>query len=357
MKIFIDVDNTIIEHSGFYSYETESRVHRSIGKYPEYNRAAISTMYQTSVCHDPEIFRCLMDHDDVYILTKYPHPEYEYHKQTRVAEILGITREQLLELKDSEGHPKYICVEQDGSKVEDVKKIFNVETITNYILIDDYSENLIEWEHFGGIAIKYYNEYNSPNHPTNGLSISNFRIFEYFLEDKEISCLLINGTNRYKLNMVDQLLTENIKNKHKIDNIKLIKENLESHLKVDHFPENHKYSYLDFLLEYYNFRNHIDDKYWVRHLEKEIQLDKFTSINTLFELPPNAVSDISNDLNINVLQVAVLSMNKTKRPLNNYDVYLTISDSYYVESANDLIIRVCEVLSNLIRHHVNVRNK
>lgn len=357
MKIFIDVDNTIIEHSGFYSYETESRIHRSIGKYPEDNQAAISTMYQTSICHDPEIFRRLMAHDDVYILTKYPHPEYEFHKQTRVAEILGISREELLNLKDSNGNQKYIYVKQDGSKVEDVKEIFKVDEITDFILIDDYSENLIEWEQVGGIAIKYYNEYNSPNHPTNGLSISNFKIFEYFLDDKEISCLLLNGTNRYKLNMVDELLTKNITNKKKIDNIKMIKENLESHLKVDKFPENHKYSYLDFLLEYYNFRNHLDDKYWVRHIEAEIHPDQFTTLNTLFELPVNAVKDISTDLNINVLQVCVLSMNKKKRPNNMYDVYLTISDSYYVESANDLIIRVCGILSNLIRHHVNVRDK
>lgn len=357
MKFFIDVDNTIIEHSGFYSYETESRTHRTIGKYPEDNQSAISTMYQTSICHDPEIFRRLMASDEVYILTKYPHPEYEFHKQKRVAQILGISREELLQLTDSKGHPKYICVKQDGSKVEDVKSIFKVDNITDYVLIDDYSENLIEWEQFGGIAIKYYNEYNSPNHPTNGLSISNFRIFEYFLDDKEISCLLLNGTNRYKLNMVDELITGKIKNKQKIDNIKLIKEDLEGHLKIDHFPENHKYSYLDFLLEYYNFRNHLDDKYWVKKIEQQINPNNFTTINTLFELPTSAVSNISHDLNINVLQVAVLSMNKKNRPKNMYDVYLTISDSYYVESANDLIIRVCRVLSNLIRHHVNVSDK
>lgn len=354
MKFFIDVDNTIIEHSGFYSYETESRIHRSIGKYPEDNRAAISAMYQTSVCHDPEMFRRLMQSDEVYILTKYPHQEYELHKQIRVAEILGISSEELLDLKDSAGNPKYICVKQEGSKVADVKKIFGVDNINDYILIDDYSENLIEWEQFGGIAIKYYNEYNSPNHPTNGLSISNFRIFEYFLDEKIISSILLNGTNRHKLNLVDDLLTKNLKEKNKIDNIKLIKEDLEHHLKIEHFPENHKYSYLDFLLEYYNFRNHLDKYYWINKIKEKMNPDKFTTINTLFELPSTSVDDLSKELNINILKVAVLSMDKTKRPKNMYDVYMTISDSYYVESANDSSIRVSNILSNLIRHHINV---
>ena len=41
MKYFIDVDNTILEHSGFYSIETEGRIHSSIGKFPSENENAI----------------------------------------------------------------------------------------------------------------------------------------------------------------------------------------------------------------------------------------------------------------------------------------------------------------------------
>ncbi len=355
MKIFIDVDNTIIEHYGFYSYETESRIHRSIGRYPLDNVHAIKTMYETSICNDPEVFRKLMENDNVYILTKFPHEEYEYHKQVRIAEILGITREELLSLKDQDGNQKYICLRQEESKVEEVKQIFKIDSIKDFILIDDYSENLIEWEYHGGIAIKYYNEYNSPSHPTNGLSISNFKIFEYLLEDKDISCILLTGTNKYKLSLVEELLTDHIENKMKIDNISLIKKDLETHLKVDNFPENHKYRYLNFLREYYNFRNHVDKCYWNNKLTSVIDPSKFVTISTLFELPETTVTELSKSLNINILQMNILSMNNKVKPENVYDVYLTISDSHYVERGEDLIYRVCMILNKLIRHDINVK--
>ncbi len=355
MKIFIDVDNTIIEHYGFYSYETESRIHRSIGRYPLDNAHAIKTMYETSICNDPEVFRKLMENENVYILTKFPHEEYEYHKQIRIAEILGITREQLLNMKDKDLNPKYICVRQNDSKVKVVQQIFNIKSMRNLILIDDYSENLIEWEYNGGIAIKYYNEYNSPSHPTNGLSISNFKIFEYFLEDKDISCILLSGTNKYKLNLVEELLTNHIENKLKIDNINLIKKDLETHLKVDNFPENHKYRYLNFLKEYYDFRNHVDKCYWNDKLISVIDPNKFVTISTLFELPESTISELSENLNINVLQMNILSVNNKEKPKNIYDVYLTISDSHYVENGEDLINRVCSILNKLIRHEINVK--
>lgn len=355
MKIFIDVDNTIIEHYGFYSYETESRIHRSIGRHPLDNVHAIKTMYETSICNDPEVFRKLMENDNVYILTKFPHEEYEYHKQVRIAEILGITREELLNMKDQEENPKYICVRQEDSKVNEVKEIFQIDSIKDFILIDDYSENLIEWEYSGGIAIKYYNEYNSPSHPTNGLSISNFKIFEYLLEDKDISCILLTGTNKYKLNLVEELLTNHIENKMKIDNISLIKNDLESHLKVDNFPENHKYRYLNFLREYYDFRNHVDKCYWNKKLTSVIDPTKFVTISTLFELPETTVNELSKSLDINILQMNILSMNNKVKPENVYDVYLTISDSHYVESGEDLVNRVCAILNKLIRHDINVK--
>ena len=63
MKLFIDVDNTIIEHYGFYSITTESRVHKSIGKFPMQNMEAIKYMYKTSVCRDPERIKKLFDNE------------------------------------------------------------------------------------------------------------------------------------------------------------------------------------------------------------------------------------------------------------------------------------------------------
>ncbi len=348
MKIFIDVDNTIIEHSGFYSYETEGRIHRSIGKYPYDNQKAIKSMYETSICHDPELFRRLMKNDNVYILTKYPHPEYDYYKQLRISEILGISQQELLDMTDEAGKPKYICVPEHDSKVRMVKEIFEITEIGQCILIDDYSQNLIEWEENGGISIKYYNEYNSPYHPTNGLAISNFKIFEYYLKHAEINTVYLVGTNRYKMSIIEDYLTGHVGEKQLIDQVKIIKDDLESHLKIANFPENHKYSYFNFLLEYYNFRNHLDSTYWIKQIEAKINFNKFTTISSLFELPKGEIEQLEKRIDHNILRVNVLSMDKKNKPQNSYDIYMTVSDKYYVDHVEDLFERVATTLNTLI---------
>ena len=33
--------------------------------------------------------------------------------------------------------------------------------LSNYILIDDYTKNLVEWQKLGGKVLKYINEYNN----------------------------------------------------------------------------------------------------------------------------------------------------------------------------------------------------
>ncbi len=351
MKIFIDVDNTIIEHSGFYSYETEGRIHRSIGKYPYDNQEAIKAMYETSICHDPELFRKVIKNDNVYILTKYPHPQYDFYKQIRIAQILGISQAELLEWKNSCGKPKYICVPETESKVDKVKEIFKVNTMEEWILIDDYSQNLIEWEENGGIAIKYYNEYNSPSHPTNGIAISNFRIFEYYLGMKTINAIYTKGTSRYKINLIEENLTKGLENRQFVDQVKIVKDDLESHLKIDNFPENHKYSYFNFLLEYYNFRNHLDSSYWTHELEKRLENEMFTSISSLFEMPMGEIEKLERTLNKNILKINVLSMKAQEKPNNIYDVYITVSDKYYVDHATDLFERVTTILNKLLIPH------
>ncbi len=356
MKIFIDVDNTIIEHSGFYSYETEGRIHRSIGKYPYDNQEAIKSMYETSICHDPELFRRLMKNDNVYILTKYPHPQYEYYKQIRIAEILGLEQEELLNLSDSDGNTKYICVPDHDSKVRMVKDIFKLDSIEECILIDDYSQNLIEWEENGGISLKYYNEYNSPYHPTNGLAISNFKIFEYYLQLSEINTVYLVGSSRYKLNLVTEHLSGHITNKQVIDQVKMVRNDLESHLKIENFPENHKYSYFNFLLEYFNFRNHLDSSYWIKQCEMQVDFNKFTTISSMFELPSAEITALEKKINQNILRVNILSSDKRKKPTNVYDIYMTITDKHYVDDAEDLFERVSRVLNRLILPSIKNKN-
>lgn len=41
MKIFIDVDNTVLEHTSSYNARTESRVHKTMGQNPTFNEDAI----------------------------------------------------------------------------------------------------------------------------------------------------------------------------------------------------------------------------------------------------------------------------------------------------------------------------
>ena len=149
MKIFIDVDNTIIEHYGFYSYETESRVHKSIGKFPVDNIESIKYMYKTSVCHDPETIKELFKNEDVHILTKYPDMTYEIEKQKRIASLFDMTVDELTNATNKNGEPKYIKVKQSDSKVETVLEKLNIKSIEGSILVDDYSLNIIEWENAG----------------------------------------------------------------------------------------------------------------------------------------------------------------------------------------------------------------
>ena len=45
------------------------------------NLEAIKSMYQNSVCRDPERFKKAFENDCVYILTKYASEEYEVEKK------------------------------------------------------------------------------------------------------------------------------------------------------------------------------------------------------------------------------------------------------------------------------------
>lgn len=327
MKIFLDVDNTILEHSGFYSIETESRVHSSIGKYPLDNATAIKTMYESSICRNPDIVRNLIKLDFVYFLTKYPTIEYESFKQERVASILGITRDQLLNLKDNQGRKKYIFLKGEDSKVNVVKKIFNLECLKGCYLVDDYSANLIEWENANGIAIKYYNEYNSPNHPTSGFSISNFKVFDFFLESHELKNVLINSKNKYQLDLVTNSLESHIMIQ-SIDILYKVYEDLKLKLKLDSLTVNQKYDINNFLIEYFNFQDNINPNYW-HDIFKDIidQNNNFKVIQACFDVDIKKLNIIEQD---HSLTIKILSENNKEKGVI-YDLYLTLDDGAFVK--------------------------
>ena len=291
MKIFIDVDNTIIEHYGFYSITTESRVHKSIGKFPKQNLEAIKYMYKTSVCRDPERFKTAFSSDDVYILTKYASEEYEIEKKKRIAFLLGITVEELCGLKDKNGINKYIAINLSESKVTKVKELFRVNKIENFLLIDDYSQNIIEWEDAGGIGIKYFNEYNSPQHPMNGVSISNFKLFGNE-KNKIHNNILLVGLNKYKSNLIEKNLLAH-SNFTKVNLLECVVKDMKEKLQLDEIKDIYKYNNFEFLVDYYKFMENINKDYWVKRLKKETEGIDGVLLTSNFE--PNFENILHND--------------------------------------------------------------
>lgn len=340
MKIFIDVDNTILEHSGFYSIETEQRIHSSIGKFPEENEKAIKIMYDSSICRNPDIIKKLFELDNVYILTKYIAIEYEYHKQFRIAQILGISHEDLVNKKDSNGFSKYICLESNESKVNVVKEIFKVDDISEYILIDDYSTNIIEWENNKGIAIKYYNEYNSPNHPIQGLSISNFRIFEPMIIQHNINDLMISSDDIYILNLFTKIFMQK-ENFFMLDILTEVYNNLKKTINIEKIDLKNKYDVRDFLIEYFYFMKTINEDYWNEIFREKLQCgDKFQLICASFDIDFKKFNVFCNE---NSASLRIID-SKYKKTSKIYDIYITLGDHAIIsnvdKSIDDLICKL-----------------
>lgn len=345
MKIFLDVDNTILEHYGFYSYKTEGRIHKSMAKYPIQNSEAISHMFKTSICHDPMTIKRLLMHHDTYILTKYNDLKYEEEKRKKLAEIFEMTVEELMSLKDLNGKNKYIAVKAIDSKVDVVKHLLEVDSISDYILVDDYSQNIIEWEHAGGIGFKYFNQYNSKEHPTNGISISNFKIFDYYIQKNKLSHIITAGNNKYKL----KLLLEEIKNftdTNSIDLLKVVYKDVQNRFEISEIHEHNKYSHADFLTEYYWFLEDIKPAYINSLVNKGIDNDKMSIITTTFE--PNLLSlTTSLPVESNIVSLSINSENDEKTA-NIYDIYLTIAEERFIDDINLVNGRIFTLLKKML---------
>lgn len=339
MKIFIDVDNTVLEHSSFYSLATEGRVHSTIGRYPIDNAMAIKNMYESAICRNPDLIRELFQLDDVYILTKYPAIEYEHYKQLRMAQILGLDHETMMSMTDSNNCPKYIYLDVNDSKVSVVKRIFDLDSLDDCVLIDDYSNNLVEWENHRGIAIKYYNEYNSPNHPTSGLSISNFKLFKFVLENTKIQSLLVAATNAYKLHLfLTHFHHENVQ---KIDLLKQIYLNSVKQLQLDHLKVDTKYDVNNFILEYYRFQENISPNYWPSLFKPLVDPSKFNLIYSLFHIDYKRLGLIPHS---NQLTLCLLG---SQKPSNVYDLYFTYKKHLFMDEIEMEASRLFDILALL----------
>ncbi|MDR1782160.1 MAG: hypothetical protein LBR40_04085 [Bacilli bacterium] len=335
MRFFFDVDNTILEHSGFYSLNTERRIHHSIGEFPNENGEAIKLMYDSSICRNPDIVKDLFKLDNVFILTKYPDLMYEKSKQLRLCKVLDITLNELLTITNSEGIQKYISLPQKESKVKLVKEIFNIDDISDCVLVDDYSTNIIEWDNNGGKSIKYYNEYNSPNHPLKGISISNFKIFKPMLTQNDMKKIFISCDNSYVLNTIISIWNDkalvNIRNtsfnfKH-IDILRIINNDLTTRLGINNITINTKYSLTKLLLDYYQLQYHIDTNYWTNILKNNLSKDNANLICASFDIDFSKL-DEKNDESATI---KVFDTDDYERE-NIYDIYLTLDTDTFLDN-------------------------
>lgn len=341
MKLFIDIDNTILEHSGFYSPETEQRIHSSIGKFPEENADAIKLMYDSSICRNPDMVKKLFDLENVYFLTKYLAVEYEHHKQVKMASVLGVSHDELMARKDKDDIPKYISLSGHESKVDVVKDIFKVEDISDFYLLDDYSANIIDWENNGGVAIKYYNEYNSPTHPLQGVAISNLEVFEPFIEKRNIKNLMVSCDDIYILNLFTKIFIEN-DHYYSLDILKEVYNDLLNTFSIDKIDLKNKYDVRNFLIEYFIFKNNINEKYWDNLLSKLIK-DKNEKVlmGASFEIEFKKFKSFRHDESIS-LKIVDHKYKKNKRI---YDVYLTLGAPSLIENVDKNINNLISILN------------
>lgn len=343
MKIFIDVDNTVLEHTSSYNTRTESRVHKTMGQNPTYNEDAIEMMYTSAIVTDPSNFKKLFARDNSYILTKSSNDTYEKYKQERIARLLGITVKELNELKDSNGHPKYMYVDFYEDKSEYIKNMFDKEDLSGCILIDDYSENLAQWEQEGGIGIKFYNEYNSPIHPMGGLVISNFKLFNFNPRD--------NARNVF---FTDSLVANDVKalEIHDINIIPIIDLTYDEIMNTFNLEkkqfEAQKNKHSVFMSEYYQFLERFNFDKVKKYIESKVIDGKLNIIENPF---PYQKSIYKQELNINAN--LVVEYNSEREPRENVaDVYITMPSELIYNYKHDMIRRsIIDILSIINDNH------
>ncbi len=336
MKIFIDVDNTILEHTSFYDSNTESRIHSTMGDNPKANEEGIKLMYQGSIISDPNNFKRLFNKKNVYILTKSSNEIYEKYKQERIARIFDFSTEELLNKKDSDGFSKYICIDGKVDKSKYIKKMFNIDNLKEFILIDDFSDNLISWEECEGIGIKFFNEYNSAIHPNGGLIISNFKVFN-FLSDNQID----------KYIFTDNYIYSNMKanNLNYISILDLLIVEITDAFDLDIIQFNvDKKRLINFLKEMYYFFENYKFTTLVNYIEQEKYNHKINIIDIPFAYNLNKYKD-----KMKVCNILCIEYNNKKNPNSNADVYITLPKGSIYEFEKETIAKSMQIIEKIIK--------
>ncbi|MFV0498645.1 MAG: hypothetical protein ACK5NF_01215 [Bacilli bacterium] len=332
MRIFIDVDNTILEHTTFYNSKTEGRLHKIFGVDPVSNESAIMRMYESSVCSDSENLKQIFKLDNVYLLTKTANQVYEKYKRDRLAKLFNCTVEELINLRDNNNNPKYITVDLKVKKSVHLMNIFNIDNINNCILIDDYSNNIIEWEDDGGIGIKFNNQYNTIFHPKGGLVISNFKLFANLNTNTQLNNIITEPK-------LTPYFKATLSNYNTINYLSFVKKFILTKFEVQkNITENTRNDFTSFLNKCYLFiQEHNFDL--LKTYMRENKCDK--SINLIvnpFDYSSEFKSIIENQ------SVITVAYSKNQIESRFRDIYISIPTELYYENSNETIAKAVEII-------------
>lgn len=332
MKLFIDVDNTILEHTTFYNSKTEGRLHKIFGIDPESNESAIMRMYESSVCSDVENLKKLFSLDNVYILTKTANEIYEKYKRQRLAKLFNITVEELLALTDNNGHPKYVTVDLEVKKSTHLMNEFNLDSIHDCILIDDYSSNIIEWEDDGGIGIKFNNQYNTVFHPKGGIVISNFKLFSFLNNGDAVNNIIIEPK-------IAHYFKSEIKNYNSINYLDFIKEFVLTKFEVHkNITENTRNDFSNFLNSCYSFMQENNFELLRQYMINKRSDDKLNIIINPFEYS-SKFNDVVDDE-----KVLSIAYSKNEDESRFRDIYISVPTELYYENTYEIIENSIELI-------------
>ncbi len=327
MKIFIDVDNTILEHTTFYNSKTEGRLHKIFNLDPVAHETSIQRMYEGSVCSDVDNFKNIFHLDNVYVLTKTSNDIYEKHKRIRLAKLLDITVEELLGFKDEDGHPKYITVDEHTPKSVFLMNLFKIDNISDCILVDDYSINIIEWEEEGGIGIKFNNQYNTNYHPCGGITVSNFKLFTYMIEGNTFDNLIIEPKIAY-------YFKKTYPNANYIDFLDFMKNFVKDTFRLDsHLKENTKSPYTDFMSNCYDFIELYNSSILKEYYDSQIQKNRLTIIVNPFDYTYVFKKIIKGS------KTLTIGYSTTENDARLRDISISVPTELYEENSYETIVK------------------
>ncbi|MFV0425255.1 MAG: hypothetical protein ACK5K7_06850 [Bacilli bacterium] len=338
MKLFIDVDNTILEHTTFYNSKTEGRLHKIFGVDPISNESAIMRMYESSVCSDVESLKEIFKLDNVYILTKTANQIYEKYKRERLAKLFNISVEELLNLKDKDGRPKYITVSIGVKKSTHLIELFNLNSIHDCILVDDYSSNIIEWEDDGGIGIKFNNQYNTVFHPKGGIVISNFKLFTLLTSNEVLKNIVIEPKLAYYFKSA-------IINHNTINYLDFIKEFVLDKFEVEkNITENTRNDFTSFLNKCYLFIQENNFDLLKNYMKENKSTKELNLIINPFEYSNRFSTIVKSE------EILTIAFSRNQEESRFRDLYISVPTELYYENTHETIetsVAIIQKLANI----------